>query len=139
MRWPFRRRGRAGDVAVATTPVPPPAAVRRTGRDWAALPPLRPASAPAAPLISGAPPVLPPLPGPRAVVSAEIAPAAGRVEGLATVQPARTADGPPPGPVPETVQQIITPLVHRAAAPAPAAASRYRPSRPRAARGARRR
>src|SRR5205823_2043727 len=65
-----------------------------SGREWAALPPLRPASAPAAPLTSGAPPVLPPLPGPRSVVSADIAPATGGVEGLARVHAAHAPGWP---------------------------------------------
>jgi hypothetical protein len=124
MRWPFGRRGRdggasasatlteatpaagtpaagpsasAGSVSAGSTgSVPVFGAQRPSRRDWAGLPPLRTATVSAAPLISGPAPVQPPLPGPRQVVSVPIAPATGRVEGLATARPERTDLVPAP-------------------------------------------
>ncbi|HSV65919.1 MAG TPA: DUF4157 domain-containing protein [Mycobacteriales bacterium] len=110
MRWPFRRRGRGGPGPVAAEPAP----ARASGRDWAALPPLRPASRRHDVLTAGPAPVLPPLPGERAVAGADVPPATGRVDGLASVLPAPApapmAAGPAgaPGPALPTA-----PLVYR--------------------------
>ncbi|HEU5474591.1 MAG TPA: DUF4157 domain-containing protein [Actinophytocola sp.] len=132
MRWPFRRKGSAAEseharhLAPGTVGTPEATAgapaVRRSGRQWATLPPLPVTVNPSAPLVMGPAPVLPPLPGHRTVSGPPIGPAAGRVEGLAAAIP------PPPEPtVPqaEPAAAVRPPVVHRPvhSGPPPAAPS----------------
>jgi hypothetical protein len=119
MRWPFRRKGAAAPAASSTSDVAPvrttgaqAPVVRPSGRQWLTLPPLPVTVNRPAPLVTGPPPVLPPLPGHRSVSGPALAPAMGRVEGLAKVvphvpEPAAVAAVPLPVPEPDR------PLVHR--------------------------
>ena len=91
MRWPFRRKGSAAESEHASHIAPGAAAdapiVRRPGRQWATLPPIPVTVNPSAPLVMGPAPVLAPLPGHRTVSGPPIAPATGRVDGLAVAVP----------------------------------------------------
>lgn len=121
MRWPFRReRGKTAaqpPTGAGSTPdqpaapaVPAGPVVRPSGRQWLTLPPLPVTVRPTAPLVSGPAPVVPGLPGHRKVSGPAIAPATGRVDGLATVVPHV------PEPAPRAVVPLPEPerpLVHR--------------------------
>ncbi|OLF16057.1 eCIS core domain-containing protein [Actinophytocola xanthii] len=117
MRWPFRRKGAAAPANPSTSDVAPAVAAgaqapvaRPSGRQWLTLPPLPVTVNRPAPLVTGPPPVLPPLPGHRSVSGPAVAPAMGRVEGLAKVVPhVPEPAAAPASPLPEPVR----PLVHR--------------------------
>src|SRR6266540_1898668 len=116
MRWPFRRRGSGSEpepAAGSAVPAVPVAGglAERPSREWALLPPLPVTVSRSAPLVIGPAPVLPALPGPRAVAGPPVDQPAGRVEGMAMVLPPRpkvsapaqspvdTERGTPPVPV----------------------------------------
>ncbi len=123
MRWPFRRK----DAGSTTEPAPSaaPAEVRGTGvprppaRQWATLPAIPVTITRTAPLVAGPAPVLPPLrPGGRGGSAPAVAPALGRVTGLA--RPAAPAPEPV-APQPSAPVELVlpAPAVRRPARPMP--------------------
>jgi hypothetical protein len=94
----------------------------RPSREWALLPPLPVTVARSAPLVIGPAPVLPALPGPRAVAGPPVDQPAGRVEGMAMVLPPRpkVSASPTPSLVDAERTSPPVPVVHRPARPVPA-------------------
>jgi hypothetical protein len=92
----------------------------RPSREWALLPPLPVTVARSAPLVIGPAPVLPALPGPRAVTGPPVDLPAGRVEGMAMVLPPRPKAPAPKQSHMDTEQGTPpVPVVHRPARPVP--------------------
>ncbi|MPZ84785.1 MAG: DUF4157 domain-containing protein [Actinophytocola sp.] len=113
MRWPFRRKEDRSESTVDSAVAAPPAAVRRSGRQWTSLPPLPVTVAPTAPLVTGPAPVLAPLPGNRLVFGPPVPARPGRVEGLATPVPPEPVAPVVATPLPPTPEPAPPALTHR--------------------------
>jgi hypothetical protein len=128
MRWPFRRKDADSTIEPASpaTPAEAPAAsvgtvatagavVRPPARQWATLPAIPVTITRTAPLIVGPAPVLPPLrTGGRGSAAPEVAPALGRVTGLARPA-APVAEDVAPRQLSEPVELVPAPAVRRPA------------------------